>query len=155
MAFTETDSFAAVADVEAIVQRGPFGTGSVPTLQQVVDFLAKRAGTLELLLASKGLDLTVPSGRNPVDPKSPLGKALAAMNATAAALDCVLAYEAGASPATSEKTQALLAAYEAMEKALEPLLVSLAENPAAGGAVPVACRIGTAPGTWTMTSRNW
>lgn len=155
MAFVEQDSFADVADVEALVQRGPFGPSTIPTTQQVTDFLAKRAGLLELLLASRGLSFTVPSGARPVDPKSPLGKTLSAMNAVAAAVDCVMAYEAGEAPVTSEKVKALLGVYAEMEKALEPLLASLAETPAAGGAVPVSCRIGVAPNVWTMTSRNW
>ena len=155
MAFVEQDSFAAVADVEALVQRGSFMTDTVPTLQQVVDFLAKRAGILELLLASRGVSVTVPSGARPFDPKSPLGKTLTAMNACAAAVDAVMAYEAGEAPVTSEKVKALLGVYAEMEKALEPLLASLAETPAAGGSVPVSCRIGVAPNVWTMTSRNW
>lgn len=98
MAWTENDTFAVVADVEANVQRGTFSDSpaTVPTLQQVIDFLRSRSMAVQAKLLAAGQTYTVPSGANPF-PADGSGSALvqalkelasdtAAAGATASAL---------------------------------------------------------------------
>lgn len=62
MPFVAADSFTTIAHVEAKLGRGAFDVSSVPTSQQVLDFMALRSSRVRSVIVSAGLAYTVPNG---------------------------------------------------------------------------------------------
>lgn len=65
MAYTANDSFCAITDVEARLQRGVFSVSTNPTTQQVLDAMARRGAQVEARMAMVDVLWTVPSGSSP------------------------------------------------------------------------------------------
>ena len=82
MAYTASDAFCAATDVEGLVGRGAFTSSTVPTAQQVLDWMARVAAEVESKLFESSLNYTVsthgtPFPATPTDPKVFLAKVLA------------------------------------------------------------------------------
>jgi hypothetical protein len=60
--FVAADSFTTQAHVESRLGRGAFDGSSVPTQQQVLDFMALRSSRVRSVLVAAGLSFTVPNG---------------------------------------------------------------------------------------------
>jgi len=127
MPAAETDSYCAIADVQAICQIGTFATDTVPTNQQVLEFQAQRAGQLYTILADvMGTDAPGPSGYSTaISTSTDAGKALnwtlVHYNSIGAAMDALQAAGAGEVPGRSERIAELFAMWEGREKALRPV----------------------------------
>ncbi len=70
----ETDTFCTQSGVESRIQRGAFGGATVPTKNQMIDFMALRAAEIQAVLWNAGHEVTVPSGGNPIDNSDDAGK---------------------------------------------------------------------------------
>lgn len=120
MAYTENDSFCTLSGVQAYAQYGSYTSGTNPTQSQVLDFMAAVAGDLQLLMASHGLNYTVPAGEHPVNSdNTALARVLGDANAVGAAIRAVTAKEVGIAPSTSEKVQNLAGIYQELYQRLD------------------------------------
>lgn len=61
MAYSASDAFCAQADVEGLIGRGTFTSGTKPTAQQCLDWMARVAAEVEAKLAENGITYTVAS----------------------------------------------------------------------------------------------
>ena len=103
MAFDADDAFCAITDVESRVGRGSFGASTVPTNQQVLDFMAMRAQEIQAAILRGGATYTVANGSNAFG--SPTDTAVIALklmcqdaNALAAAADAINARDVRDNP---------------------------------------------------------
>ena len=102
-------TFGTISGVMSYVQRGEFTTDSVPTLDQVQDFLEQRSALVESIVAVAGVAFTPGTGANPIPQSQPaLIFMTAQLNEILTAIDVTLAYEVGQAPATSDKVKGLL-----------------------------------------------
>jgi hypothetical protein len=62
--FVANDSYTTQARVESLFQRGVFTTTSIPTAQQVLDFMALRGAEITAALAKTGYAITPPTIAN-------------------------------------------------------------------------------------------
>lgn len=111
MAFAEADSFCTVAEVEGLVGRGTFGASTVPTLQKVLDQMALRAAALEVVLASIGVQKTVPNGSAPLSQTGAdarLFRLCQNANAFQAAADAIMMGQVRDTNSVPEKAKAYL-----------------------------------------------
>jgi len=74
MAFVEADSFCTEAGVVSRVQRGDYNATTIPTEDQVLDFMGLRAAQIQSALWNAGYLVTVPSGGNAIDNSDDSGK---------------------------------------------------------------------------------
>jgi hypothetical protein len=88
MAFTASDSYTTQARVESLVQRGSFTSGTTPTAQQVLDFMALRSAEITSALANAGLAITPPTITN-----TTIARLCDMANAMLAAGDAILAHD--------------------------------------------------------------
>jgi len=115
MAYTASDAYCAQASVEARVQRGAFGTTTIPTATQVLEFMAQRAAQIQGLLFAAGQLYTPSSGGNafPSGSASDFQKALQrlaeAANAVLAAADVAAARSYRESGTITEEAKGLWA----------------------------------------------
>jgi hypothetical protein len=119
------DSYCATTDVEARTQIGAFGAGTIPTLAQVLDFQAQRAGDLYLILRREmGDDAVGPANyANSIDgtasdQEKALEFVLIEYNAIGAAFDALEAAGASEEPARSERVAELWAMWQTREVAV-------------------------------------
>jgi hypothetical protein len=112
VALTENDCFCLVDDVEALVGRGAFSVSTVPTEQQVIDTMARRAAALEVVLASIGVAKTVSTGSAPLlatGADARLYRLCGQANAYLAAADAILMNQTRDTVSVPEKAKAYLA----------------------------------------------
>lgn len=130
---TEADSFCTISGVAAYVQRGPFDTTSVPTLDQTLDFMAQRAALVAAIMAQNGAPYTPSTGSNPIPAGQTTLKFMCQqLNAVMASIDVVTAYEVGEAPATSDKVKYLLEIAQTLETALVNYVMSVIADEVAG-----------------------
>lgn len=96
MPFVAADSFTTIARVEARVGRGAFeASGSVPNIQQVLDWMALRSSEIGSVMVAAGLSYTVPNGGGAIPTNTADGIRLANLadnaNALFAAGDAIAA----------------------------------------------------------------
>ena len=122
---TLADSYCGVTDVEARVQLGAYGAGTVPTTTQVEGFCKERSGIVFGWLQDvMGDSVTGPTGADQaIDSSTDKGTALlqATLGATAngAAADALQAAGAGESPNRSERIAELQALFEAAKEGIQ------------------------------------
>lgn len=118
MAYDDTHGYSDHTDVEALVQMGEYDGTTIPTLQQVYDFQAARAGEIyAVLYGVMGDSAPGPSGYstsidNSTDRGYALEAALKKTNAYGAAVDALEAAGAGEVPARSERAAEFHALYK-------------------------------------------
>ncbi len=139
-----TDAFCSQADVEAKAQRGVYDATTCPTSQQVLDFMAMRAGEVEGVLQRASLPYTVPSRGTPfptygagptTDQEERLIVLCQQANAYGAAADAVLAQDANARATSKDLIETLMAMYRASLEALEDYATQVIESATAAGTV--------------------
>lgn len=133
MAYTANDAFCAITDVEALVGRGAYSVSTVPTNQQVLDWMARRAAQVEARLANGGQAYTVQSRGNafPGSPSAVVGRLkilCEVANAHGAAADAILMHEVKLPDGVPSAAEVLLKAYEDDLKQIDLLCVDLSRD---------------------------
>ena len=130
MAATANDSYCATSDVESRVRLGAFSDSpaTTPTLAEVLEFQAHRAGELYSVLDDvMGADAPGPESYATKlsdisgDPGKALTFAVKMFNAIGAAMDALDAAGANQAPARSERVKELGEQYAGAKEAIEPL----------------------------------
>ncbi len=121
---TEQDAFCTVEDVRSHVQR-EFGPATVPTLDQVLQFMAWCANEIEADMAISGLSYTVDSGARPIpsgEPADTIRSIAANANARGAAAQAIAAQYAALKSEKPEKAKDLAADFLRLKKTLREFI---------------------------------
>lgn len=125
----DADAYCGIADVEAFLG-WTAATTTKPTQAQVENFMARRAAELYALMASQlGASTPGPANYTTViatssDRGLALSRVLAMANAIGAAMDAILAMEAGETPGRSERA----GDFAAMWENVKPQVIQAARN---------------------------
>jgi len=137
--YTEDDAFCALADVEALVQRGSFTGSTHPTAQQVLDWMGRYAAQVESVLADNQIEYTVASRGNPFPDSgtdasvSRLQSLCEAANAIAAAAQAIEMLESKDSGDGSGKAAEMMKEFEALlEQIVQEALIDTSPAPIFG-----------------------
>jgi hypothetical protein len=125
-AYVEADSYTTIARVQALVARGVFSSSTIPTQQQVYDFMALDAGEVTARVAQEGVAITTATR---LDGSNAMVLADQA-NMYLAAADALFAHESK-DGAPSERVQALWSRGQEVLEALAST-VSAASGTGAG-----------------------
>ena len=127
MAYTTSDAYCSVGDVESRVARGTFSTTTAPTLQQVTDFMALRGAEVSTRARDAGLVISPASGTSPISTTTDDGKALERLarlaNELLAAGDAIAAHE---SRDSAEIPSGATQLWELGKKALDAIATQVA-----------------------------
>ena len=127
---TEQDAFCTLEDVRSHVQR-EFGPATVPTLDQVLQFMAWSANEIEAEMAVAGLSYTVDSGPRPIpggEPGDTIRSIASSANARGAAAQAIAAQFAALKSEKPEKAKDLEADFLRIKETLGSFIVAKANQ---------------------------
>ncbi len=149
------DSYTLTAQVEQVLQLGAYGAGTAPTVTEVVQFMADRAGVIYARLrAIMGSAATGPPNYSTsINTSTDAGVALASVtnraNYYGAAIDVLIAAGAASGPSPSQRVEELNGLWNQALEELEPAArayityASLSETHISAGAVLVRSETAT------------
>lgn len=123
---SSADAFASVSDVQAEISQ-TFSTSTVPTTQNVTDFLALRASEVEALMAQHAYNYTVPSGDLPLSGDTSakgdrMNRLARSANILGASADALFAAEAANRGMESQRSRQKMEEYKALMEVIAEYL---------------------------------